>query len=180
MKKILVFLFLVCLVIPPVFGFGCPMIRVCFTPGGDCTGLIVSQIESARSEVLVQAYYFTSAPVAKALVNAAKRGVHVEAILDKSQESEKYSSAKFLVHMGIPVLIDYKPAIAHNKIIIIDRQTVITGSFNFTKAAQNKNAENLLVIQNDPDLVRQYFDNYMSRRSLSIPYHSYQKNVERK
>lgn len=144
-------------------------IEVCFTPGSDCTSQIVQSITEARRTVLVQAYSFTSAPIAKALVSAHKRGVDVQVILDKSQRSERYSSAHFLVHAGIPVWIDEKVAIAHNKVMVIDGTTVVTGSFNFTKAAQERNAENLLVIH-DPDLAAQYTHNWESRRAKSVPY----------
>ena len=97
---------------------------------------MVKELGKAKSTVLVQAYSFTSAPIAKALVDAHKRGVKVEVILDKSQKGEKYTSADFVLHAGIPTKIDAKHAIAHNKIMVIDGETVITGSFNFTKAAE--------------------------------------------
>jgi phosphatidylserine/phosphatidylglycerophosphate/cardiolipin synthase-like enzyme len=99
-------------------------------------------------------------------VDAAKRGVEVEAILDKSQFSVKYSSSRFLLNHKIMVWKDDKVAIAHNKVIIIDKQTVITGSFNFTKAAQEKNAENLIVIE-DKDLAKKYITNWEERRLVS-------------
>ena len=82
--------------------------------------------------------------MARSLVNARKRGVAVQVILDKSQRSEKYSSADFLQHAGIPTFIDAQHAIAHNKIMVINDATVITGSFKFTKAAEEDNAENVL------------------------------------
>jgi phosphatidylserine/phosphatidylglycerophosphate/cardiolipin synthase-like enzyme len=121
--------------------------QVYFSPHGGCTEAIIKEITGARNEILIQAYSFTSAPIAKALVSAHKRGVKVEAILDKSQRSEEYTSASFLANSGIPTFIDARHAIAHNKIMIIDRSTVITGSFNFTRAAEEKNAENLLIIK---------------------------------
>jgi phosphatidylserine/phosphatidylglycerophosphate/cardiolipin synthase-like enzyme len=110
-----------------------PPTQVYFSPNGGCTEAIVKEITDAKSEILVQAYSFTSAPIAKALVDAHKRGVKVEAILDKSQRSEKYTSATFLADSRIPTFIDARHAIAHNKIMIIDQETVITGSFNFTE-----------------------------------------------
>jgi phosphatidylserine/phosphatidylglycerophosphate/cardiolipin synthase-like enzyme len=110
--------------------------QVYFSPNGGCTDAIVKEITGAKSEILVQAYSFTSAPIAKALVSAHKRGVKVEAILDKSQRSERYTSASFLANSGIPTFIDARHAIAHNKVMIIDNETVITGSFNFTRAAE--------------------------------------------
>jgi phosphatidylserine/phosphatidylglycerophosphate/cardiolipin synthase-like enzyme len=115
----------------------------------------VEALDGAKLTIGVQAYSFTSAPIAKALVDAHKRGVQVVAILDKSQETEKYTEADFLLHAGIPVWIDGQHKIAHNKVMIIDSETVITGSFNFTKAAETENAENLLVIRS-PDLAAQY------------------------
>ena len=127
----------------------------CFTPGGNCTEAIVHALGEAKRTVLVQAYSFTSAPIAKALLDAHKRGVQVQVILDKSQRTEKYSSADFLANQGVPTMIDANHAISHNKVMIIDGETVITGSLNFTKAAQYKNAENLLIIR-DPALAAQY------------------------
>ena len=124
-----------------------PPIEVYFSPNGGCTEAVVKEIAAAKTTILVQAYSFTSAPIAKALVDAHKRGVQIQVILDKSQRSEKYSSADFVLHAGIPTFIDAKHAIAHNKIMVIDGATVITGSFNFTKAAETSNAENLLVIR---------------------------------
>jgi phosphatidylserine/phosphatidylglycerophosphate/cardiolipin synthase-like enzyme len=143
--------------------------QVCFSPGGGCTEEIVDQIDNAKSEILIQAYSFTSAPIAKALVNAHKKGIHVEIILDKSNKSKKYSAGDFTAHMGVATYIDSKHAIAHNKIIIIDKETVITGSFNFTKAAEEKNAENLLIIRNKK-LAEIYIDNWNMHKNHSNPY----------
>jgi len=119
--------------------------------------------------VLVQAYSFTSSPIAKALLMAHKRGVKVQFILDKSQKTEKYSEADFLVNVGIPVQIDAKHAIAHNKVMVIDGGTVIAESFNFTKAAEEHNAENLLVIRS-PELAAKYADNWKVHADHSDPY----------
>ncbi len=145
-------------------------LRTCFTPGEDCTSLIVQQINNAKSSVLVQAYSFTSEPIIAALSQAKKRGVDVRAILDKSNEQERYSAATFLTNHGIAVLIDDKPAIAHNKVMVLDGVDVITGSFNFTKAAQERNAENVLVIKQEPQLAKAYTENWKRRAAASRPY----------
>ncbi|MRR08309.1 MAG: phospholipase D family protein [Deltaproteobacteria bacterium] len=145
-------------------------VDVFFSPRGGATDAIVSEIASARSEILVQAYSFTSVPVAKALLDARKRGTRIEVVLDKSQRRERYSSADFLVHGGIPTYIDARHAIAHNKIMIIDRNTLITGSFNFTKAAEEKNAENLMVIRKNKPLVDRYLRNLEDHRDHSERY----------
>jgi phosphatidylserine/phosphatidylglycerophosphate/cardiolipin synthase-like enzyme len=142
---------------------------VCLTPGANCTELIVNAIAGAKTSILVQAYSFTSAPIAKALLDAHTRGIQVQVILDKSQRTEKYSSADFLANQGIPTKIDAAHAISHNKVVIIDGEIVITGSFNFTKTAQEKNAENVLIVR-DKALAAQYTQNRDAHRSHSQPY----------
>jgi len=143
-------------------------IQVYFSPDGGCTDAINKVLGQARQEILVQAYSFTSAPIAKALLEAHKRGVKVQVILDKSQRSQKYSSATFLTNSGIPTYIDAKHAIANNKIMVIDRENVITGSFNFTKAAEEKNAENVLIIK-DKALAKVYIENWEKHKGHSEP-----------
>jgi phosphatidylserine/phosphatidylglycerophosphate/cardiolipin synthase-like enzyme len=145
-------------------------IRVYFSPHGGCTDAIVSEVSQAKSAILLQAYSFTSKPIAQALIRAHKRGVKISAVLDKSNRGRKYSAATFLKNMGIPVLIDDQHAIAHNKIMIIDNRVVITGSFNFSKAAEDKNAENLLILDDLPDLTRAYQQNFQQHLSHAVPY----------
>ncbi|MCK9377071.1 MAG: phospholipase D family protein [Syntrophobacterales bacterium] len=145
-------------------------IQVYFSPHGGCTDAILKQINQARTEILLQAYSFTSKPIAQALIQAHKRGVKITAILDKSNRTQKYSAATFLKHMDIPVFIDDKHAIAHNKIMLIDNRVVITGSFNFTAGAETKNAENLLVLEDMPDLTLAYRDNFFQHLRHSVAY----------
>ena len=143
--------------------------QVYFSPHGGCTEAVVDALNRAKSEVLVQAYSFTSKNIAKALLEAHTRGVHVEIILDKSNRSKKYSAGDFTAHMGIPTYIDSAHTIAHNKVMIIDKETVITGSFNFTKAAENNNAENLLIISS-MDLAKYFIENWERHKGHSEPY----------
>jgi phosphatidylserine/phosphatidylglycerophosphate/cardiolipin synthase-like enzyme len=151
-----------------------PAWQVCFTPGRDCTGLVVDEIAGARRSILVQAYSFTSVPILAVLKAAHARGVDVEVIVDKtsarvSKSGSRYSAATYLSKAGIPVWIDTRVAIAHNKVMVLDGATVITGSFNFTAAAQSHNAENLLVIQ-DAALAARYGENWERRRAVSTSY----------
>jgi phosphatidylserine/phosphatidylglycerophosphate/cardiolipin synthase-like enzyme len=150
---------------PPIAG----QIEVFFSPKGGCTEAVVKQIDAAKSEILVQAYSFTSVPIAKALVEAHKRGVSVRVVLDKSQRTAKYSSATFLDNSGIETFIDAQHAIAHNKVMVIDGERVITGSFNFTKQAEQSNAENLLVIQSK-ELAAKYAENWKAHFDHSEKY----------
>jgi hypothetical protein len=145
-------------------------VAVYFSPHGGATEAVVRAVNAATQQILVQAYSFTSAPIAKALVDAHKRGVTVLAVLDKSNETDKYSAATFLNNAGIPPLIDDQHAIAHSKVMVIDSATVLTGSFNFTKAAEEKNAENLLVIKEAPALVTAYEATIRMHAGHSHPY----------
>ena len=146
-----------------------PSWSVYFSPHGGCTEAIVAEIDRARNNINVHAYSFTSTPIANALLNAHKRGVKVRVILDKSRRTEKYSSADFLIHAGIETLIDAQHAIAYSKVMSIDGATIITGSFNFTKAAENSNDENLPVIQ-DRNLAGQYLRDWEQHAGHSEVY----------
>jgi phosphatidylserine/phosphatidylglycerophosphate/cardiolipin synthase-like enzyme len=168
MKSLLLALYLAAL---PLYAQQGPQdLHPFFSPNGGCTQAVVEQLNGAKKQVLVQAYSFTSAPIARALVDAHKRGVDVQLILDKSQRTERYTSATFLANEGVPTYIDAAHKIAHNKVMIIDGQTVITGSFNFTKSAEEGNAENLLVINNAPQLAARYTANWKEHLGHSEPY----------
>jgi len=147
-----------------------PRPEVCFTPGGACTDAIVAAIGSARREVLVQAYSFTSPPIARALEEAQRRGAHVRIVVDDSQLTERYSQADEVARAGLEIWVDDPSGIAHNKVMVIDRETVLTGSFNFSRSAQERNVENLLTLR-DPALAERYAGNWERRRAVSTPFH---------
>jgi phosphatidylserine/phosphatidylglycerophosphate/cardiolipin synthase-like enzyme len=142
---------------------------VFFSPKGGCQDAIVKELRSARQEVLVQAYSFTADPVTVALVEAKKRGVHVEILLDKSNETERYSDLHVFLEKGLHPLIDAHHAIAHSKVMIIDRKTVITGSFNFTHQAELENAENLLILKGHGELVQAYRQSFLAHKAHCKP-----------
>src|SRR5438270_4530022 len=106
-----------------------PSVAMFFSPKGGCTDAVVRELKAARREILVQAYSFSSKPIAQALVEAKTRGLKVEILLDRSNEGEAYSDLPFFAEQGLTPLIDAQHAIAHNKVIVIDGGTVITGSF---------------------------------------------------
>ncbi|OPY86545.1 MAG: Phospholipase D precursor [Smithella sp. PtaU1.Bin162] len=163
--KFIRFTFVIFLVLLAAVSFAAD-IDIHFSPRGGCEKAIINGINNAKNEIRVQAYSFTSAPIAKALLDAHKRGVNTKIILDKSQKKQSYSSYFFFKNQGVPVYIDSAHAIAHNKIIIIDRRIVITGSFNFTRAAEENNAENLLIITS-PELAEKYLQNWQVHRDHS-------------
>lgn len=133
--------------------------EVYFSPNGGCTDAVVTQIASAKRSVLVQAYSFTSEPIADALVAAHRRGVDVKIILDLKRLNEKKNKADFMYANDIEPLLDEEKGDAHNKLMIIDSSTVITGSMNFSKNGEYKNAENLLVLH-DRSLATMYTSNW--------------------
>jgi phosphatidylserine/phosphatidylglycerophosphate/cardiolipin synthase-like enzyme len=146
----------------------CPIYEVCFSPGENCEQRIISVIAQAKKNIYVQAYSFTSNYIAKALIDAEIRGVEVKIILDRSwlKKPEQYRAIQTLYKHHIPIWIDDEPDIAHNKIMVIDQVIVVTGSYNFTIAAARRNTENVLLITN-PDLAKQYLDNWETRLKMS-------------
>ena len=144
-----------------------PNYQVCFTPGQNCTQLIINLIDSAKTQIRGQIYSFTSKPIAKALIRARNRGVDVQIIYDQSnQDPHEYSLMSFLLKQNIPGYIDSPPGIAHNKVLIIDKNTIETGSFNYTQSAQKNNAENVLIIHSTA-LSQEYLNNWEARKKQS-------------
>ena len=143
-------------------------IQVCFNPplpeSCDATKAVVETLASAREQVLVQAWGLISAPIAQALVQAEQRVRDVRVILDKSVARRGYP---FLERAGVLVLIDAEHAIAHSSVMIVDRHTVITGSFNFTRSAR-ENAEDLVLIRS-PRVAAQYARNWNAHAAHSQP-----------
>jgi len=129
--------------------------EVAFSPFGQSLELIVKTITSARQSILVAAYSFTSKPIAIALLDAHKRGVDVRLVIDE-KANRKYTAATFLANQDVPVRTNGNYAILHNKFMVIDASTVETGSFNYTKSAAERNAENVLVLRDVPELAQQY------------------------
>ena len=144
-------------------------IEYAFTPADDAAGLIVRAIDAARSQVLVQAFSFTHRDIADALIRAHRRGLDVQIIADQEQTNALESAAmQAVLAAGLSVFMDADHSAAHNKVIIVDQNAkqpaLITGSFNFTFAAQYRNAENVLVLRGNPDLARAFFANWQKHR----------------
>lgn len=131
-----------------------------FTPPADVASAVIDVINQSTSEILVQAYGFTHNGIAQALVNAHLRGVRIKVLLDQKSETTNRYVVDLFVSNKVGLRFDGLHAIAHNKVMIVDEQIVITGSFNFTNSAQTRNAENLLVLRSN-DLARHYKDNWM-------------------
>lgn len=143
-------------------------IQVRFSPGGQCLQFAQESISLAQKTILVQAYAFTAFSIAEALIAAQKRGVTVKVLVDRSQLTAKGSQVHRLLQQNIPVSIDVVPGIAHNKVMIIDDRYVLTGSFNWSNAAETRNAENLLLIA-DQSINQIYTANWQLRAVHARP-----------
>ncbi len=144
-------------------------VEVLFTPWDDAEGAIIRALGKARESIHVQAYLLTSRSIAKALQEAKARGVAVEILADREMlEKSDKSMLPQLLENGIPVWLETRYSVAHNKVMLIDAAqpdaVVITGSYNFTWSAQARNAENLLILRGNPALVRRYLDNWRRHR----------------
>ncbi|HCT5418498.1 phospholipase D family protein [Klebsiella pneumoniae subsp. pneumoniae] len=135
-----------------------PTVTVGFSPSApqDALQLVLSTIKSANRSVDVAAYSFTSKPVAAALIAAKNRGVSVRVVADEKANSGQYTAVTFLANKGVTVRLNGRYAIMHNKFMIVDGDTVQTGSFNYTASAVSRNAENVLLIQDAPELTATY------------------------
>lgn len=150
-------------------------VEVAFTPWDDAEGALLKEIQGAREAVRVQAYLITSRSVARALIEARRRGVDVHILADREMVAKGENSQIPQLHAaGIPVSLEVRYNAAHNKVVLIDPQSanpsVITGSYNFTFSAQARNAENLLILRGNAPLARTYFENWQRHRQEAVPY----------
>ncbi len=150
-------------------------VQVAFTPWDNAEAMVADAIRQARKQILVQAYSFTSRTLASALIAAKKRGVDVQLLADREQTyGGEASRVPELAAAGIPVLLEVRYQSAHNKVMILDAGTadaaVITGSYNWTYAAQYKNAENVLILRHLPELADAYAANWKRQRADALPY----------
>lgn len=146
-----------------------------FSPWDDVEGQVIALLGDARREVLVQAYSLTSRGIAAALVAAHRRGVSVRVLADREQAiSGESSRIPDLAVAGIDVRIEVRYAAAHNKVMVIDgdlpTSVVLTGSYNWTWSAQNRNAENLLIIRRNKSLAKSYAANWRRHAGDAVPY----------
>ena len=127
-----------------------------FSPNGNSLKIVLNGISDAKKSILVAAYSFTSKPVSEALLEAHKRGVKVSVVADLKANSSQYTAVNFLANHGVPVRLNDKYAIMHHKFMIIDGVSVQLGSFNYSSAAVDKNAENALLLKNVNDIASRY------------------------
>ena len=122
---------------------------------------IIKNINQAQAFINIAMYIFTDKEIALPLVKARERGVKVRLYLDKDQVDYKYSQSRFLVQKGIKTRISSNNYIMHNKFAIIDNRLLLTGSYNWTFSANNRNDENLMIID-DPEIIEIFQNQFIN------------------
>jgi len=156
-------------------------ISVCFVPGDGCIDQILAAVDAARSQIRMQGMNPTRTSLRQALIRAYERGVDVQVIVDSTMEDRaieagctaegpvRMAFGDYLHAAGVPTFSDFEVKTAHNKLIIIDGELVIGGSYNFTYSAESRNAENVTFTWS-PEIASWYLENWDSRRVVSRPY----------
>jgi len=122
------------------------VLGVCFSRTMNCSSLIGYWISRANESVHVMIYGFTLDHLSKALIDAMKRGVEVEVVIERESAYWRGSEHERLLQAGVDVKLDGNPYTMHHKVAIIDGKIVIIGSYNWTWSAENKNDENVVVL----------------------------------
>lgn len=137
--------------------------EVCFSPNKGCDKRLLRLIYQAKHSVYMQAYSFTLRSLGIALRKAKQRGLDVKVIVDRGQLlPQAHSQIAYLLKQHVPVWQDNVDNLAHNKVLIVDRRIVETGSFNYTYSAVRYNAENMLIIYSKL-LAQHYLRNFQAR-----------------
>lgn len=126
-----------------------------FAPENDTIPPLLKEITSAKKSIYFMAFSFTHDKLGGAMCDQYKKGIPVEGVFEKRQ-IDQYSEYESMKKAGIPVITDDSPGTMHHKVIVIDAETVITGSYNFSKNAETRNSENLLIIKGNKDIARTY------------------------
>jgi len=153
-------------------------IQVYFSPGGGAQGAIIETFEEARSNIIVAMYLFSNVDLADALIAAQKGGIRVRVVVDGSQDQRAYSRGRYMYENGVSIRVDRShmitaaesQGIMHNKFAVVDDSTIITGSYNWTQAAEIQNEENLLIIREAPDIARRYMAEFEKLWKQSVSY----------
>lgn len=146
-------------------------LEIGFSPDGTCHALVMKAIDGARRTIRIQAYGFTNKTIVGAVAAAARRGVSVEVLIDRSEAARdvagKPAAWREVVDAGGRVYVDSAHPIAHNKVLIVDGELAETGSFNYTAQAE-RNAENCAITHNGADVDR-FVENWDRHREHSEP-----------
>lgn len=133
-----------------------------FAPDNDTISPLLKEIESATTSINFMAFSFTHDQLGKGMQEQFKIGIPVNGIFDANQKKSNrgYSEYDSMKKAGLSVRLDKEEGAMHHKVIIIDEETVITGSYNFSKNAETRNSENLLIIKGNKEIARAYLNEF--------------------
>ncbi|MEM4306566.1 MAG: phospholipase D-like domain-containing protein [Candidatus Caldarchaeum sp.] len=120
---------------------------VCFSRVSQCDAVIAGLIKTAKTRILVAVYSFTSDVLADALVEAAGRGVEVKVVVEAEQAGVRGSEYERLRKAGVDIKLDGNQYLMHHKFMVVDSLFVVTGSYNWSRAAEDFNDENIVVLE---------------------------------
>lgn len=131
-----------------------PSVSAYFSPKGGSAEAVVQCLVKARKEVLVLARSFACPPIAKAVLDAKLRGVRVDIVLDRQNEKDPTSDLHLFAEQGLAPTLDTHFTCCHDNLILIDGRTLILGSFDFTRQADEENSDSLLVVSGFPAVMQ--------------------------
>lgn len=127
-----------------------------FSPDNDILSSLLREIGSAKKSIHFMAFSFTQDALGRAMRDRFESGIDVRGVFEKRQVDDRYSEYNAMKQAGLRVALDKNRGAMHHKVIVIDEETVITGSYNFSKNAEERNSENLLIIKGNPDIAQAY------------------------
>ena len=130
-----------------------------FSPGDDCYQAIVSEIGLAKKCVDICVFTISDNRITDTILAAQSRNIQIRILTDNDKLNDAGSDIALLAEKGLAVKVDRTSAHMHHKFAIIDAETVITGSYNWTLSAAKYNEENLLVSQ-EASVVRSYLNEF--------------------
>ena len=128
-----------------------------FCPEDECAKQIIEEIDKAEKSIYFMTFSFTHERIADAILFNKK--AEIKGLFEKLSGTSKYSQYNRLKDFGLDVKVDKNPKNMHHKVFIIDNITVITGSFNPSLNAENRNDENILIIH-DKDIAKRYIEEF--------------------
>ena len=152
----------------PFLVVGEAAIETAFSPDDNVAARVLRSLDRAERQIEIMAFVFTSDPLAEAILAAHRRGVQVRGVFEAARIGDLGSDVERLRAAGLPIRLDTNPNTMHHKAILIDGRLVITGSYNFTRSAEERNDENLLIIDSE-SINRTYLDQFEALYQAAVP-----------
>lgn len=134
-------------------------INAYFSPEDNIERIIIKRIEKAKTSIHFMAFSFTSDGIGEAMIERYRKGVAVSGIFERRGTRGGYSEYTKMKLEGLPVRLDHNRGAMHHKVIVIDGERVIMGSYNYSRNANRFNDENVMIIDNR-EIARRYLNEF--------------------